>query len=227
MFDIGWSEMGVIAIVTLVVMGPKELPTALRSFAYWIKQARGLAREFQGGIDQLIREADLEDAKKKLQATTSHSINREIEKVIDPDRSLQQALTAQPGSAEASTAPASPPATGAAPAAGASAAAEGTLPAPAATPRSAEVTPFPGTSLPASGGGGLHGGITARPSGDPKPGGSKIVPPAPADTGSNGGSDSGSPAATTSGGEAAVSEIAADETSQETDAIAARKARGG
>jgi sec-independent protein translocase protein TatB len=92
MFDIGWAEMGVIALVTLVVMGPKELPNALRTFAYWVKKVRGMAREFQSGVDQLIREAELDEAKKKLQSAAGLNLNREIEKAIDPERALDKAL---------------------------------------------------------------------------------------------------------------------------------------
>ena len=58
MFDIGWSEMLIIGVVALVVIGPKELPGALKTFAYWMKQARKLAREFQSGVDEMIRQAE-------------------------------------------------------------------------------------------------------------------------------------------------------------------------
>jgi len=64
MFDIGWSEMAVIALIALVVIGPKELPNAMRIVAKWARKARSLAREFQSGVDDMIREADLDDARK-------------------------------------------------------------------------------------------------------------------------------------------------------------------
>ena len=53
MFDIGWSEMAIIAVVALVVIGPKELPNALKTVAYWMTQARKMAREFQSGVDEM------------------------------------------------------------------------------------------------------------------------------------------------------------------------------
>src|SRR4029450_13815034 len=62
MLDIGWSEMLIIGVVALVVIGPKELPGALKTFAYWMKQARKLAREFQSGVDDMIRQAELDAA---------------------------------------------------------------------------------------------------------------------------------------------------------------------
>jgi sec-independent protein translocase protein TatB len=94
MFDIGWSEMGIIALVALVVLGPKELPNALRTFSGWMKQLRGMAREFQSGVDQLIREAELEDARKKIEEASRLNVGHEIEKIVDPERSVSTALNA-------------------------------------------------------------------------------------------------------------------------------------
>ena len=55
MLDIGWSEMAVIALVALVVIGPKDLPKAMKAAAFWVRKARSLASEFHSGIDQLVR----------------------------------------------------------------------------------------------------------------------------------------------------------------------------
>ncbi|HVR66268.1 MAG TPA: Sec-independent protein translocase protein TatB [Verrucomicrobiae bacterium] len=92
MFDIGWSEMAVIAVVALVVIGPKELPGALKTFAYWMKQARKMAREFQSGVDEIVREAELEDARKAVSAVTGRSVNQMLEKTIDPTGEMKKAL---------------------------------------------------------------------------------------------------------------------------------------
>jgi len=92
MFDIGWSEMAVIAVVALVVIGPKELPSALKTFAYWMKQARKMAREFQSGVDEIVREAELEDARKAVTAVTGRSVNQMLEKTIDPTGEMKKAL---------------------------------------------------------------------------------------------------------------------------------------
>jgi sec-independent protein translocase protein TatB len=83
MFDIGWSEMAIIAVVALLVIGPKELPAALRTFAQWSKTARKLAREFQGGMDELVRHADLDDAKKAIEAA-KRGVKQQIEQAIEP-----------------------------------------------------------------------------------------------------------------------------------------------
>lgn len=182
MFDIGWAEMGVIALVTLVVMGPKELPNALRTFAYWVKKVRGLAREFQSGVDQLIREAELDEAKKKLQAAASLNVNREIQKVVDPERALDKALalpaeekaadrTAAAQTAEAKPEPAKPETVEA-----------------AAAP-SAEVKQFPIPGAPA---GSATGSSSLRPNGTTVADGSAgvaigVAKPAPAVTQGDGG----------------------------------------
>ena len=66
MFDIGWSEMAIIALVALVVLGPKQLPQAMKSFAQFSRKMRRYAQEFRAGVDNIVREAELEDAKKAL-----------------------------------------------------------------------------------------------------------------------------------------------------------------
>ncbi|MFZ5791829.1 MAG: Sec-independent protein translocase protein TatB [Pseudomonadota bacterium] len=92
MFDIGWSEMAIIAFVALIVFGPKELPNALRTGARWLKSARKMAREFQNSVDQLVREAELEEAKKLVVEAQRGGVDRAIEKTIDPTGEVKEAL---------------------------------------------------------------------------------------------------------------------------------------
>ncbi|MDK9697492.1 MAG: Sec-independent protein translocase protein TatB [Siculibacillus sp.] len=66
MLDIGWSELVIIGVVALVVVGPKELPSLLRTVGQWAGKARRMASEFQGQINDAIREAELEDVKKSV-----------------------------------------------------------------------------------------------------------------------------------------------------------------
>ncbi|MDH3595043.1 MAG: Sec-independent protein translocase protein TatB [Rhodospirillales bacterium] len=89
MFDIGWSEMAVVALLALIVIGPKDLPRVLRSASHWVRKARGLAREFQSGVDEMIREADLEDAKKAIEKTTRFDVDQAVENAIDPTGSVK------------------------------------------------------------------------------------------------------------------------------------------
>jgi sec-independent protein translocase protein TatB len=84
MFDIGWSEMAVVVLIALIVIGPKELPKAMRSIAKWTSKARTMAREFQSGIDEMVREADLEDARKAIESAKSLDIGKAVEETIDP-----------------------------------------------------------------------------------------------------------------------------------------------
>ena len=64
MFDIGWSELVVIAVVALIAIGPKELPGVLRMVGQWMGKARKMASEFQGQFQEAMREAEMADIKK-------------------------------------------------------------------------------------------------------------------------------------------------------------------
>ncbi len=88
--DIGWSEMAVIALLTLIVIGPKELPRVMRTVAHWVRKAQSLAREFQSGLDQMVQEAELEDAKKMVDMGRNLNIDKVVEKVIDPTGSVRE-----------------------------------------------------------------------------------------------------------------------------------------
>jgi sec-independent protein translocase protein TatB len=66
MFDIGWSEFAVIAVVALIAIGPKELPGVLRMVGQWVAKARKMAAEFQGQFQEAMREAEMADLKKSF-----------------------------------------------------------------------------------------------------------------------------------------------------------------
>jgi sec-independent protein translocase protein TatB len=66
MFDIGWSELLLIGIVALIVIGPKELPAALRTLGQWMTKIRRMASEFQGQFQDAMREAELAELKKEM-----------------------------------------------------------------------------------------------------------------------------------------------------------------
>jgi sec-independent protein translocase protein TatB len=65
MFDIGYSELLLIAVVALIVIGPKDLPRVMRTVGHWVGRARGMARHFRSGVDTMMREAELEEMEKK------------------------------------------------------------------------------------------------------------------------------------------------------------------
>ena len=66
MFDIGWSELVVIAVVALIAIGPKELPGVLRMVGQWMAKARKMAGEVQGQDQEAMREAEMADLKKSF-----------------------------------------------------------------------------------------------------------------------------------------------------------------
>jgi len=135
MFDFSMSEILIIGVVALIAIGPKELPGALKTFAYWTKQARKLAREFQSGVDDLIREAELDEARKAVE-DARRNINQEIEQTVDPGGDMRKALAEDPTGPSLPTpsigaTPSAPPAAAAPPA---SEPAATSAPEPAAAP---------------------------------------------------------------------------------------------
>ena len=81
MFGIDSPELLVIAVVALVVIGPKELPGLLRSWGKWMAKMRGMASEFRGHVDEMVRQSELDEVKKQLTerppaSTCSRSIRR-------------------------------------------------------------------------------------------------------------------------------------------------------
>ncbi len=68
MFDIAPTELLLVAVVALLVIGPKDLPRAMRFVGQWLAKARGVARHFRSGIDEMVRQAELEEMEKKWAA---------------------------------------------------------------------------------------------------------------------------------------------------------------
>lgn len=69
MFDFAWSELTVIGVVALVVIGPKDLPKALRAAGQVIRRGRALAREFQNTFEEVVREAELDEIRDNMKKT--------------------------------------------------------------------------------------------------------------------------------------------------------------
>ncbi|MCU0948710.1 MAG: Sec-independent protein translocase protein TatB [Porphyrobacter sp.] len=76
MFDIGIGELLVILIVAVVVIGPKDLPLAMRTAGRWIGKIRRVSAHFRSGIDAMVREAELEDMEKKWRAQNEEIMRR-------------------------------------------------------------------------------------------------------------------------------------------------------
>ena len=65
MFGVDSSELAVVAILALIFIGPKDLPRVMRTVGYWVGRARGMARHFTSGIENMVREAELEELERK------------------------------------------------------------------------------------------------------------------------------------------------------------------
>ncbi len=92
MFDIGWTEMFVVLVVAVIVIGPKDLPRTLRTVGQWAGKVRRMGRDFQRGLDDMIRETELDEVKKQLEATRKLNLKKEIENAIDPTGSIKEAM---------------------------------------------------------------------------------------------------------------------------------------
>ena len=88
MLDIGWPELFVIGVIALVVIGPKDLPQVMRTVAGFVRKARGLSQEFHSGVAQIMREAELDDLKRKLDAAGRVDIGKTITDTVDPTGSV-------------------------------------------------------------------------------------------------------------------------------------------
>jgi sec-independent protein translocase protein TatB len=92
LFDLGMSELLLIGVVALVVIGPKDLPKALRVAGFWVKKARTLSREFQSSVEQMIREAELDEMRQELKKASEIDLDKEFRQTIDPTGSLAESL---------------------------------------------------------------------------------------------------------------------------------------
>ena len=88
MFGIDSPELLVIVIVALVVIGPKELPGLLRTWGKWMAQMRGMAAEFRGHVDEMVRQSELDEVKKQLESAQE---GLDL-KSLDPTKQIRGAI---------------------------------------------------------------------------------------------------------------------------------------
>ena len=96
MFNFAWSEIAVIVAVALVLIGPKDMPMAVRAITGAIRKARRMAAEFQGHVDEMMREADLGDVRDTLNEFRNLNVADALERTIDPDGSLRSTFADDP-----------------------------------------------------------------------------------------------------------------------------------
>ena len=92
MFDIGWQELFIIGLVTIIVIGPKDLPRVLRAVTLGMRKVRSMARDFQDGIDELAREAELQELRKEIEKASSADLEQELQSIADPAREVEQSM---------------------------------------------------------------------------------------------------------------------------------------
>ena len=105
MFDLGASELLLIVIIAVIVIGPKDLPLALRTAGRWMSKARRMSSHFRSGIDAMIREAELEEMEKQWKARNEAIMQGQAGAAPDP-----QDMQAPAGAGTAESAIADPPA---------------------------------------------------------------------------------------------------------------------
>ncbi len=99
MFDFAWSELALIGALSVLLLGPKQLPETMRSLAKIVRKLRGLSAEFQGHFNEMVREAELEELRAQVQKLSSSSVQAEMTKLVDPTGEISNALQLYPAAA--------------------------------------------------------------------------------------------------------------------------------
>jgi sec-independent protein translocase protein TatB len=92
MFDIGWTEITVILIIAIIVIGPKDLPRVMRTVGEWVGKAKAMTREFRGHVDDMVRDTELSELKNDIDSVGSLDANTLLENSIDAEGEIKNAL---------------------------------------------------------------------------------------------------------------------------------------
>ena len=157
MFGIDSPELLVIAVVALIVIGPKELPGMLRSWGKWMAKARGMAAEFRGHVDEMVRQSELDEVKKQLESAPGLDLQS-----LDPTKQIKSVI--QEGMAEGEKAVAE---------------AKGTFDNPLAEPESAPQIAVEPAAEPTPE---VAPTIAVEPPPEPAPATAEATPPSPAES---------------------------------------------
>ena len=84
MLDIGWSELFIIAVVAIVIIGPKDLPKTLRMVGKWVAKARATAREFQSSVDEMIAQSELDELRNEANSIANFDTSSYLNEQVDP-----------------------------------------------------------------------------------------------------------------------------------------------
>ena len=111
MFDFSFSEIALFVMVAMVFIRPKDLPVAIRTLSNGLKAMRRMAAEFQSHVDEMVREADLSEARDQFRDLKSFNLRDRVTKAIDGDNSIRRSLELDaPTKASAAALPKVPPA---------------------------------------------------------------------------------------------------------------------
>ena len=92
MFDIGWPELLLVAVLVIIVVGPKDLPRVMRTVAHYVGKTKNLTREFRGYVDDMVRESELNEIKEQIDRGAELDPAVLVANSIDPDQEVQDAL---------------------------------------------------------------------------------------------------------------------------------------
>ena len=92
MFDFNWSEIALIGVVALVLIGPKDMPVAIRAISNAVKKMRRMAGEFQHHVDDMLRDADLAEVKSSFDEIRGMNFKGTMRRALDPDGSIGRAF---------------------------------------------------------------------------------------------------------------------------------------
>jgi sec-independent protein translocase protein TatB len=106
MFDIGWSELLVIAVVAIIVVGPKELPRLMRTFGHYVGKLRRMAADFQRQFEEAVRDSEIDEVRKAMQDFHTQASDMNLRAPID--KPLMVPKPAPPASAPAAAAAPAP-----------------------------------------------------------------------------------------------------------------------
>jgi len=107
MFDFAWSEIALIGVVALVLIGPKDMPVAIKAVADVVKKARRMASDLQGHVDEMVKDTSIAEVRQQINEIRNFDIRGEIERAVDADGTLRTSFAEDP---LRTTAPHAPPA---------------------------------------------------------------------------------------------------------------------
>ena len=96
MFDFAWSEIALIGVVALVLIGPKDMPVAIKAVSDMVRKARKMAGEFQSHVDEMTKDTGLAEVRQQINEIRNMDIRGEIAKAVDADGSIRSALADDP-----------------------------------------------------------------------------------------------------------------------------------